>query len=208
MNRFTSGNLTGAGRACQTTKVERSSRAPPAGDRHPDRLARVRPLDYPVGMSDTVQSLQLVTFQLGDEQYGIDIMDVEGIVKIEEVRPIPNAPAYVEGIFNLRGEIIPVINLHRRFHIKHAELTEEDQLLSGFVIINIDGRHLAVLIDKVARVVTISSDQIQPPPQVISGIGTEYIQGVVSEEDRYLIILDIDRLFNRKELQQLERIQR
>jgi purine-binding chemotaxis protein CheW len=135
-------------------------------------------------------------------------MDVEGIVKIEDVRPLPNAPAYVEGIFNLRGEIIPVINLHRRFNIQHAELSEEDQLLSGFVIINVNDRHLAIMIDKVARVVTISSEQIQPPPQVISGIGTEYIQGVVSEEDHYLIILDIQRLFNLKELQQLERIQR
>lgn len=186
----------------------RPGRGASVGARTGDRLARARRVDYLVRMSDTAQSLQLVTFQLGDEQYGIDIMDVEGIVKIEDVRPIPNAPAYVEGIFNLRGEIIPVINLHRRFHIKHAELSEEDQLLSGFVIINIDGRHLAVMIDKVSRVVTISSDQIQPPPQVISGIGTEYIQGVVSEEDHYLIILDIDRLFNRKELQQLERIQR
>jgi purine-binding chemotaxis protein CheW len=159
-------------------------------------------------MSDTGSSLQLVTFYLGNEQYGINIMDVEGIVKIEDVRPLPNAPAYVEGIFNLRGEIIPVINLHRRFNIQHAELSEEDQLLSGFVIINVNDRHLAIMIDKVARVVTISSEQIQPPPQVISGIGTEYIQGVVSEEDHYLIILDIQRLFNLKELQQLERIQR
>ncbi|MFW5783368.1 MAG: chemotaxis protein CheW, partial [Spirochaetota bacterium] len=129
-------------------------------------------------------------------------------VKVEDVRPLPNAPSYVEGIFNLRGEIIPVINLHRRFHIKHAELSEEDQLLSGFVIINIEGRHLAIMIDKVSRVVAIKAEQIQPPPQVISGIGTEYIQGVVSEEDRYLIILDIQRLFNVKELQQLERMQR
>jgi purine-binding chemotaxis protein CheW len=159
-------------------------------------------------MSDKVNPLQLVTFQLGAEQYGIDIMDVEGIVKIEDVRPIPNAPTYVEGIFNLRGEIIPVINLHRRFHIQHAELTEEEELLSGFVIINIDGRHVAIMIDKVSRVVTISPEQIQPPPQVISGIGTEYIQGVVSQDGHYLIILDIERLFNMKELQQLERIQR
>jgi len=159
-------------------------------------------------MSDQGSPLQLVTFQLGEEQYGIDIMDVEGIVKNEDVRPIPNAPVYVEGIFNLRGEIIPVINLHRRFHIKHAELTEDEQLLSGFVIVNIDDRHLAIMIDKVSRVVTISVDQIQPPPQVISGIGTEYIQGVVRQDDRYLIILHIERLFNVKELQQLERIQR
>lgn len=159
-------------------------------------------------MSDTASSLQLVTFQLGEEQYGIDIMEVEGIVKVEEVRPIPNAPPYVEGIFNLRGEIIPVINLHRRFHIKHAILSEEDQLLSGFVIVNINGRHMAIMIDKVSRVVTINGAQIQPPPQVISGIGAQYIRGVVSEDSHYLIILDIDRLFNLKELQQLERIQR
>lgn len=159
-------------------------------------------------MSGTANALQLVTFQLGNEQYGIDIMDVEGIVKIEDVRPLPNAPSYVEGIFNLRGEIIPVINLHRRFHIKHAVLSEEDELLSGFVVINIDGRHLAIMIDKVARVVTVENESIQPPPEVISGIGAEYIQGVVSEEDHYLIILDIQRLFNVRELQQLERIQR
>lgn len=154
----------------------------------------------------TSAALQLVTFQLGDETYGIDIMEVEGIVKVEDVRPIPNAPGYVEGIFNLRGEIIPVINLHRRFHIKAASLSEEDQLLSGFVIINIDGRHLAVAIDKVSRVVSVDQEQIQPTPEVISGIGTQYIRGVVNTDAGYLIILDIHRLFNVRELQQLEQI--
>ena len=154
----------------------------------------------------TNQRLQLVTFQLGGEQYGIDIMDVEGIVKVEDVRDIPNAPAYVEGIFNLRGQIIPVINLHRRFHIKPAQLSEEDELLSGFVIINLDGTQLAVIIDKVLRVVPIEREEIQPPPQMISGIGAEYIQGVVHREEGYLIILDIRRLFNMRELQQLGRI--
>ena len=163
---------------------------------------------YSDTMSDTSGSLQLVTFQLGEELYGVDIMDVEGIVKIEDVRPIPNAPSYVEGIFNLRGEIIPVINLHRRFHISHANLSEEEELLSGFVVININGRHMAIIIDKVSRVVAVGTEAIQPPPEVISGIGAEYIQGVVSEEDHYLIILDINRLFNVRELQQLEQINR
>ena len=156
-------------------------------------------------MADRDGSFQLVTFQLGVETYGIDIMEVEGIVKIENVRAIPNAPAYVEGIFNLRGEIIPVINLHKRFHLKSAELTEEDRLLSGFVIINLNGMHLAVIIDKVSRVITVSPDEIQPPPQMISGIGAEYIEGVVHKDDGYLIILDIERLFDLKELAQLER---
>ncbi|MFN2312190.1 MAG: chemotaxis protein CheW, partial [Spirochaetia bacterium] len=144
-----------------------------------------------------------VTFQLGQEHYGVDIMDVEGIVKVEDVRSIPNAPVYVEGIFNLRGEIIPVINLHKRFHLKRAKLSEEEELLSGFVIISIDGVNLAVIIDKVSRVVTIDGSEIQAPPQMIAGIGAEYIQGVVHREEGYLVILDIRRLFNLKELEQL-----
>ncbi len=159
-------------------------------------------------MSQTSSQLQLVTFELGGEVYGIDIMKVEGIVKIEEVRQVPYAPDYVEGIFNLRGEIIPVINLHRRFRLKKVELSEEDQLLSGFVIISVDGMNIAVMIDKVSRVVTVGTHEIQPPPQVISGIGAEYIQGVVHRDDGYLVILDIRRLFDVRELQQLGQIGR
>ena len=156
-------------------------------------------------MSDGEMPQQLVTFYLGEEQYGIDIMAVEGIEKSQDVRPIPNAPGYVEGIFKLRGEIIPVINLHRRFQIKPAELGPEEKLLSGFIIVNINGRHLAMIMDKVSRVLTITSGDVQPPPPVFSGIGTEYIRGVVKQDDSYLMILDTDRLFDVKELQQLER---
>jgi len=154
-------------------------------------------------MAEDTSQLQLVTFQLGGEIYGIDIMQVEGIVKVEDVRAIPHAPDYVEGIFNLRGEIIPVINLHKRFRLRKAEMSEEDELLSGFVIISVNGMHLAVIIDKVSRVVTVNADDIQPPPQMISGIGAEYIHGVVKQEEGYLIILDIRRLFDLKELEQI-----
>jgi purine-binding chemotaxis protein CheW len=146
---------------------------------------------------------QLVTFQLGQEQYGIDIMKVDGIVREEDIRSIPNAPFYVEGIFNLRGNIIPVINLHKRFHLKPAELSEEDQLLSGMVIINLNEMLIGIIIDKVLRVITIENNKIQPPPQMLSGIGAEYIQGVVQQDGGYLIILDINRLFDPKELRQI-----
>ena len=146
---------------------------------------------------------QLVTFQLGEELYGINIMDVKEIVRVQNVRSIPNAPSYVEGIFHLRSEIIPIINLHKRFHLKKVAISEEDELLSGFVILDIDGMKLGVIIDKVSRVVTIERDEIQPPPQMVSGIGAEYIQGVVRQENGYLIILDIRDLFNPKELQKL-----
>jgi purine-binding chemotaxis protein CheW len=151
---------------------------------------------------------QLVTFQLGEELYGINIMDVKEIVRVQEIRSIPNAPVYVEGIFNLRSEIIPIINLHKRFHLKKVLTSEEDELLSGFIIIDIDGMKLGVIIDRVSRVVTIEKDDVQPPPQMLSGIGAEYIQGVVRQDQGYLIILDIRDLFNPKELQKIAELRR
>ncbi|MCL1814538.1 MAG: chemotaxis protein CheW [Treponema sp.] len=151
---------------------------------------------------------QLVTFQLGEELYGINIMDVKEIVRVQDTRALPNAPGYVEGIFNLRGEIIPIINLHKRFHLKKASSSEEDELLSGFIIIDVDGMKLGVIIDRVSRVVTIEREQIQPPPQMLTGIGAEYIQGVVRQEEGYLIILNIRDLFNPRELQKIAELRR
>ena len=151
----------------------------------------------------TNASRQLVTFQLGEELYGVNIMDVKEIVRVQTIRAIPNAPTYVEGIFNLRSEIIPIINLHKRFHLRKLISSEEDELLSGFVILDIDGMKLGVIIDRISRVVTIEKEDIQPPPQMFSGIGAEYIEGVVRQEQGYLIILEIRDLFNPKELQKI-----
>jgi len=151
---------------------------------------------------------QLVTFQLGEELYGVNIMEVKEIVRVQDIRGLPNAPAYVEGIFNLRSEIIPIINLHKRFHIKKAFTSEEDEMLSGFVIIEIDGMKLGVIIDRVSRVVTVEKEDIQPPPQMLSGIGAEYISGVVRQQESYLIILNIRDLFNPKELQKIAELRR
>jgi purine-binding chemotaxis protein CheW len=156
---------------------------------------------------DKSGQLQAVTFQLGQEMYGIDIMDVKRIVGMKEVREIPNAPPYVEGILNLRGVVTPIINLHKRFLFKKVEMSEDEALLSGFIIIEINRMILGIMIDKILRVVTIDPAQIQPPPKMISGIGVEYIQGVVNDEGNYIIILNIQKLFNPKELQQLSTIQ-
>jgi purine-binding chemotaxis protein CheW len=157
---------------------------------------------------EIADSSQLVTFQLGEELYGVNIMDVKEIVRVQAIRAIPNAPMYVEGIFNLRSEIIPIISLHKRFHLRKLVTTEEDELLSGFVILDIDGMKLGIIIDRISRVVTIEKEQIQPPPQMFSGIGAEYIQGVVRQEHGYLIILDIRDLFNPKELQKIAELRK
>lgn len=150
------------------------------------------------------EQMQLVTFQLGEELYGMDIMDVKEIVKTQPIRPLPNAPYYVEGIFNIRSEIIPIINLHKRFRLtKLVQDDSADELDSGFIILSIDDNKIGIIIDKIARVVSINVSEIKAPPQMLSGIGTEYIRGVYRQEDEYLIILDIRKLFSSKELQKI-----
>ena len=152
---------------------------------------------------------QLVTFQLGEELYGVDIMDVKEIVKIQAIRSIPNAPYYVEGIFNLRSEIIPIISLHKRFRLIKLDISDDvsGEFEGGFIILNIDGLKIGIIIDRIARVISVNKNEIQPPPQMLSGIGTEYIHGVVRQNNGYLIILDIRSLFNPKEMQKLLDIQ-
>jgi len=152
---------------------------------------------------------QLVTFQLGDELYGVNIMDVKEIVKVQNVRIIPNAPYYVEGIINLRGEIIPIIALHKRFRIQALAKTpgDDDDLEGGFIILNIDNNKIGIIIDRVARVVTVKREDVKNPPQMLSGIGSEYIEGVIQSEKGYLIMLNIRKLFDGKELQKIIEMQ-
>lgn len=161
-------------------------------------------------MADEDSQIQLVTFQLGEELYGVNIMDVKEIVTTRPVRPLPNVPYYVEGIFNLRREIIPVISLHKRFRLKKAVVSEGDEDEGGFVILNIDDNLLAIIIDKVARVVIVDRADVKAPPQMLSGIGSEYIQGVIQKtpDSPYLVMLDIRRVFNAKELQKIIKVKK
>ncbi len=150
---------------------------------------------------------QMVTFHLGEELYGVNIMDVKEIVRLQNVRVIPNAPYYVEGIINLRSEIIPIIDLHKRFKIQSVNRSEDIEMEGGFIILNIDGSKIGIIIDKVERVVTVKGEDVKDPPQMLSGIGTEYIEGVVREDTGYLIMLNTRKLFNAKELQRIIDIQ-
>lgn len=155
-------------------------------------------------MAGEDSQFQLVTFQLGAEVYGVDIMDVKEIVKLQDVRPIPNAPYYVEGIINLRSEVIPIIDLHKRFRLSTVDETDYADFEGGFIILNIEGNKIGIIIDRVARVVPVGNEDIKEPPQMLTGIGTEYIRGVIrSDSGGYLIMLDIRKLFNPKELQKI-----
>lgn len=144
--------------------------------------------------------ISFVTFKISNESYAIDIMEVNEIVKLLEITPIPNAPDFVDGIITLRGEIIPIVDLNKRFNFAPREYTEEDELYRAIVIIRVQDMTIGILIDQVNRVIPIESNQIQAPPQMISGIGAEYISGVVKQKDNLFVILDIQKLFSKKEL--------
>lgn len=145
----------------------------------------------------------LVTFKIGSEFYGIDIMEVQEIISLPEITPIPNSPSFVDGVINLRGGIIPVVDLGKRFNFEIRELTEDEIRLRGIVIIKVEGMIIGVIIDQVNRVISINEDEIQPPPQVIAGIGSEYIEGVSKTDDNLLTILNVKKLFSKQELLQL-----
>lgn len=146
------------------------------------------------------KTVKLVTFELAGEMYGIDIMQSQEIIKMLPMTPIPNSLDFVEGVINLRGKVIPIINLKKRF-----QLMSQEQGASGIIIVKLRDTTVGITIDKIAKVIDIPSDKILPPPSVVAGIGREYITGVARSEDEHLIILlDIDKLLTIEEKQELE----
>lgn len=148
-------------------------------------------------------SMSLVTFKISSELYGIDIMEVREIIRFTEITPIPNSPEFVDGVITIRGEIIPIVDLGKRFHFEPVTFTEDEELLRGIIVIMVEDMTIGILIDQVNRVISINSNQVQPPPQMISGIGAEYIQGVTKLDENLLVILNTGKLFSKRELMQL-----
>ena len=153
-------------------------------------------------------NLSFVTFKLNKELYGINIDSTREVIQLCDVTGIPNAPSFVDGVINLRGEIIPIIDLHKRFDFPMMKYTEEEELLGSILIINVNELTIGIIIDKIHRVISCAEGEIQPPPSMISGVGIEYIMGVVKlneEVDNLMILLNEKKLFSKDELLQLSR---
>ncbi len=135
--------------------------------------------------------LQLVTFKLGDEEYGIDILKVQEINRMTEITAMPKSPFSVEGVINLRGKVIPVVNLRKKFGLGMKELDSQSR-----IIVVDTGSTVGLIVDSVSEVLRISSDTIEPPPPITGGTGSEYIMGIGKLEDRLIILLDIDKLLS------------
>lgn len=139
---------------------------------------------------DVENSINLVTFKLGNNEYAIDIMQAREIIKMEKITLIPNAPDYVEGVINLRGNIIPIVDLKKRFNLEE----NDGEKNTGIIIVKIDDVDMGIIIDAISKVVSIATSNIQPPPPMLSGIGQKYIKGVAKLEDKLLVVLDLEKL--------------
>ncbi|WP_094229158.1 chemotaxis protein CheW [Methanolobus psychrotolerans] len=154
--------------------------------------------------SSSEELLQLVICQLSNEEFGIEISKVKEIIRIPYITKIPQVLHYVEGIINLRGNLIPVINLADRFGLEHEENDEHSRI----VIVEIGNLVAGMVVDSVTEVLRMNSDSLEPAPDIITkGVSERYIQGVGKINDRLLILLDIDMIFTeeqKKKMGQLE----
>ena len=139
-------------------------------------------------------SHQVLTFVLGNETYGVDILRVQEIRGWSAVTKIPHAPAHVLGVLNLRGSIVPIVDLRMRFMLKHAEYTP----LTVIIVLSVESaagrRDFGVVVDGVSDVIDVASTDIKPAPDLGSQVSTEFIEGLASVSDRMVMLIDIDRL--------------
>ncbi|MEJ2423364.1 MAG: chemotaxis protein CheW [Candidatus Thiodiazotropha sp.] len=142
---------------------------------------------------------QFVTFILMDEVYGINVMQVQEVLRVTEIAPVPGAPSYVLGIVNLRGNVVTVIDTRKRFGLASTELDDSSRI----IVIESERQVVGILVDAVAEVVELRENEIDAAPNVGTEESSRYIQGVATQEDRLLILVDLNKLLTDEEWQEI-----
>lgn len=164
------------------------------------------PIETAAEISTTQQSdqdlLQLVSFVVGAEEYAIPILAVQEINRMMAITRVPQSPPFVEGVINLRGKVIPVVDLRKRFGMPVNESTGDERIIVVEVQGETEARVIGFTVDKVNRVLRIGSDIVEPAPAMACGADSEYVMGVGKLEEGLLILLSLDKLFSATELEQ------
>ena len=146
--------------------------------------------------------MQLVVFELGDESYAVDISRVQDINRMQEITEIPHAPESVVGVINLRGRVIPVIDLRKRFGLPDAVHTKDTRI----VVVHLEGNLIGVIVDAVSQVLRIPGDIVEPPSPVLAGVDSRYLRGIAKLDDRLVILLDLDFVLSRREQEAISEV--
>ncbi len=145
------------------------------------------------------KNIQIVVFNIGKEHYAVNIESVSEIVRVPEVTAVPDAPEFFEGVINLRGKIVPVVDLRARLRLPRIERTKSSRVL----VTETGGRVIGLMVDAVSEVRKLSSEAVEQPPEMISAVGIEYITGVAKLGDRLIIFLDINKILSVEEMKKV-----
>ena len=151
---------------------------------------------------DTSEILQLVGFKIGQEEFGINILAVQEIIKIIDITRVPNASEFIEGVINLRGRIIPIVHLRKRLGMPVIETDKNTRI----IVVEINDKTIGFIVDEVQEVLRISADITEKPPELVSGVDSEYITAVAKLDDRLLILLDLEKTLANYELEELDSV--
>jgi purine-binding chemotaxis protein CheW len=154
-------------------------------------------------MENGIREIQIACFRLGEDLYAMDIMRVKEIIRPQKLAVLPRAPAFIEGALNLRGTVLPVVDLRKRFDMPTLESDQNRRLL----IVAMAGRSLGFVVDEVTEVITVPVANIKPPPRLTNYIGSEYLIGVCLVGDEMVMLLNPDSLLTRSEAKELGRIE-
>lgn len=149
----------------------------------------------------TVEELKVIIFRLKDEEYGVDVKQVKSIERMEQITRVPNTPSFVKGVINLRGVVIPIIDLRNRFGIEQLEYNDATRI----IIVNVEDVEVGLIVDAANDVVDIPVNTIEPPPKVVGGVESKYLHGIAKMTKRLLILLNLDKVLNPDEVKELEK---
>jgi purine-binding chemotaxis protein CheW len=156
--------------------------------------------------SEKDQLVQLVGFKIGKELFGVNILMVQEIIRETAITAIPDAPAFIEGVINLRGNIIPIIDLRKRLNLYAGDHSDT---VPWIVILDVQGRVAGFIVDWVTKVIKIPIDSIKPPPDIVlAGLKSQYIRGVCKIDERLLVLLDFSRILMVEEIKKINELKR
>ena len=138
---------------------------------------------------------QLVVFDLSSEAYGVDIGAVREIIRLQDITKVPRTPEFVEGVINLRGKVIPVVDLRKRFGLPAEEESKENRI----VVVDIGAQDIGVIVDAVTEVLRIATESVEPPASVITTADSEYLLGIAKLDSRLIILLDLEQVLTQAE---------
>jgi purine-binding chemotaxis protein CheW len=142
-----------------------------------------------------------LSFNIGNELFAINVLKVLEVLQKQTITPVPNAPAYILGIINFRGDVVPVFNTRQKFNLKLLDESQSFAVVVLDLVKNNEPFRIGATVDKVKDVITINDDEIKPVPPMSSSFNSEFLSGIVRRDDQFILLIDVDRVFTQSELQ-------